>query len=140
MAYKKLRIYTDGGARGNPGPAGIGAVIIETGDEKEKTIKEISNYLGKRTNNEAEYEAIIAALQQAKSLKAEEVEIISDSELVVKQCRGEYKVKDAELAQLFIKIWNLRQGFKKVSFNHVLRTSNKDADRLVNLAIDQALK
>jgi ribonuclease HI len=137
---KKLKIYTDGGARGNPGPAGIGIVIIQVRDGQEKITKQISRYIGEKTNNEAEYQAIITALEQAKGLKAQEIEIISDSELVIRQCQGKYKIKDPELAQLFIKIWNLQQSFKKVNFTHVLRSSNKEADRLVNEAIDKAVE
>jgi len=136
---KKVRIYTDGGARGNPGPAGIGVVVTEIKESGEGTIlKKISKYLGRATNNQAEYEAIIAGLEAAKALKAEEVEVISDSELVVRQCQGKYKIKDPELAKLFVKIWNLRQNFKKITFNHTLRAGNKEADALVNQAIDQA--
>ncbi|MBU0648837.1 ribonuclease HI family protein [Patescibacteria group bacterium] len=135
---KKVRIYTDGGARGNPGPAGIGAVLIELKDGEEgSTVKTISRYLGRATNNQAEYEAIVAGLEAAKALKAEEVEVISDSELVVRQCQGKYKVKDPELAKLFVKVWNLQQNFKKITFDHTLRAGNKEADALVNQAIDR---
>ena len=141
MANKKVRIYTDGGARGNPGPAGIGAVILSLDQGKEgDALAKISNYIGETTNNQAEYKAVIAGLEKAVDLKADEVEVISDSELLVKQCNGEYKVKDPDLAKLFMQVWNLRQSFKTVIFNHTLRTGNKEADRLVNEAIDRAGK
>ncbi len=137
---KKVRIYTDGGARGNPGPAGIGVVILALDQGKEgDTLATISKYLGETTNNQAEYQAVISGLTEAAKLKAQEVEIVSDSELLVKQCNGEYKVKDPDLAKLFMQVWNLQQNFKKVIFNHTLRSGNKEADRLVNEAIDRAL-
>jgi len=136
---KKVRIYTDGGARGNPGPAGIGAVIIDLDQGKEgETLATVSKYIGKTTNNQAEYQAVISGLKEAADLKAQEVEIVSDSELLVKQCNGEYKVKDSDLAKLFMEVYNLQQNFKKIIFNHTLRTGNKEADRLVNEAIDKA--
>lgn len=138
---KKVRIYTDGGARGNPGPAGIGVVVLDLDQGKEgDTLATVSKYLGEATNNQAEYQAVISGLTEAVKLKAQEVEIVSDSELLVKQCRGEYKVKDTDLAKLFMQVWNLQQNFKKVIFNHTLRTGNKEADRLVNEAIDRAGK
>lgn len=129
---KKLTIYTDGGARGNPGPAGIGVFVKDVGEYKE--------YIGKTTNNQAEYKAVILALEKAKELGAEELDFFLDSELVVKQLKREYKVKHPDLAPLFLKVWNLSMGFKKVTFTHVRREQNKEADRLVNEAIDRHLK
>ena len=129
----KLTIYTDGGARGNPGPAGTGIVIKENG----KTVKEYGEYIGETTNNQAEYKALISALKSAQELGAEEVEIFMDSELIVKQVMGEYKVKHPDLAPLFLKLHNLRMGFKKFSITHVRREKNKEADALVNQAIDE---
>ena len=134
---QKLIIYTDGGARGNPGPAGIGAVLK---NEKNEIITEISEYLGVATNNQAEYKAVIAALKKAKTIKEVEVlECFLDSELIVKQLSGEYKVKNQGLIPLFIEIRRLVKNFKKVSFTHVKRELNKDADRLANLAMDSQL-
>jgi len=133
MRYEKLIIHTDGGARNNPGPAGIGAVIY---DEKKNIVKEISEYIGEATNNQAEYKAVIRALEEAKKLGADELEFYLDSELVVRQLNREYKVKNKELAPLFMKVYNLSQGFKKISFQHVIRERNKEADALVNKAID----
>ncbi|PIP16903.1 MAG: ribonuclease H [Candidatus Portnoybacteria bacterium CG23_combo_of_CG06-09_8_20_14_all_37_13] len=118
-----IKVFTDGGARGNPGPAAIGVVI---GD------KNYSKYIGRRTNNQAEYEAIIFALEQAKKLKLQELEINLDSELACKQLNREYKVKDKDLQPLFIKALNLSLDFQKIIFKHIPREQNKKADKLVN--------
>lgn len=126
-------MHTDGGARGNPGPAGIGVVIS---DKSGNIIKEISRKIGKATNNVAEYTALLAGLEEAKKLKVLEIDIYMDSELVVKQLKREYKVRDENLAKLFIKAWNLLCGFKRYSLNHIPREKNKKADKLVNIAID----
>ncbi len=130
----KAILHTDGGARGNPGPAGIGAVV-----EVEGKKHEFKKYIGEATNNQAEYEAIILGLEKAIELNVEEAECLLDSELVVKQLNQEYKVKNKDLAVLFVKVWNLKLKFKKISFRHIYREENKDADRLVNEAIDEAL-
>ena len=132
--YDKLIIFTDGGARGNPGPAGIGAVIK---DENDETVATISEYIGETTNNQAEYRAVAAAIKKARELGARELEFYLDSELVVRQLNREYKVKNKELAPLFVQIYNASLGFRKVSFRHVRREKNKEADKLVNLAIDK---
>jgi ribonuclease HI len=132
----KLQIYTDGGARGNPGPAGIG-VVIWNGNE---LVGRHKKYIGEATNNQAEYQAIILGLEQAKKLGAEELECFLDSELVVKQLNREYKVKDKDLAPLFVRVWNLSLGFKKIIFRHVPREENREADKLVNEAIDHGTK
>ena len=146
MNSKKFIIHTDGGARNNPGPAGIGVVITSPPDpllSKERVpkagevVKEISEYIGETTNNQAEYRAVLRAMEEAKKLDAEELEFYLDSELVVRQLNREYKVKSKELAPLFMKIYNLSQQFKKVTFTHVMRERNKEADRLVNEAIDR---
>jgi len=134
MKYSKLIIYSDGGARGNPGPAGIGAVIY---DEEKNIVHEISEYLGETTNNQAEYRAVIAAIEKLKEFEVEELNFFLDSELVVKQLNGQYKVKNAGLAPLFVKIHNARQSFKKVTFSHVRREYNKEADALANKAMDR---
>jgi ribonuclease HI len=131
----RLVIHTDGGARGNPGPAGIG-VLIEDGDGN--TVLEHSRYLGEATNNQAEYTALIDALEHAKERGADEVDCFLDSELVVKQLNGEYKVKDPELAKLYLKVHNLRCAFRKAVFTHIRREQNKRADRLANDAMDRA--
>lgn len=130
----KLKVHTDGGASGNPGPAGIGVVIY---DDKNKIIAKHSKYIGETTNNQAEYKALILALEEAKKMGAEEVDCCLDSELVVKQMKREYKVKDKDLGLLFIKVWNLSQGFKKITFRHVFREENEEADALVKQAIKE---
>jgi len=134
MKYQKLEIYTDGGARGNPGPAGIG-VVIWHGNELVGTY---SKYIGEATNNQAEYQAIVFALEQAKRLKVEELDIYLDSELITSQLNREFKIKNNELGSLFVKCWNMMIGFKKVKFHHIPREKNREADKLVNKAIDQA--
>lgn len=131
---KKLIIYTDGGARGNPGPSGIGAYIC---DENKQVIAEESEYIGIATNNQAEYKAVILALEKIAPLGAEELCFFLDSELVVKQLKREYKVKNLDLAPLFVKIYNECQKYKKVTFTHIRREFNKEADRLANLAMDK---
>lgn len=130
----KIIIHSDGGARGNPGPAGIGAILNAVDGI---VLAEISQYIGETTNNQAEYKALIVGLEKAKELKAEEVECYLDSELVVKQLNREYKVKNAELAPLFLKVHNLSLAFKKIKFIHVRREYNKEADRLANEAMDR---
>jgi len=133
---KKIIIHSDGGARGNPGPAGIGAVL---NDEKGRVLAEISKFLGETTNNQAEYQALIAGLEKAEELKAEEIECYLDSELVVKQLNREYRVKNAELAPLFLKVHNLSLSFKKIKYIHIRRENNKEADALANAAMDKGL-
>ncbi len=138
---KKITIYTDGGSRGNPGPAAIGVVFS---NEKGQAIKEYSEFLGDDlTNNEAEYEAVIFALKKFKQLfgkkiaQESETELRSDSELLVKQLNGGYKVLDSKIQQLFLTVWNLKLDFKKVKFKLIGREKNQEADRLVNEALDR---
>jgi ribonuclease HI len=129
----KLMINTDGGSRGNPGPAAIGVVIK---DEKGKVLKKEKRCIGKTTNNQAEYQAVVHALEHAKELGGTELEFFLDSELVVKQLKGEYKVKDAGIALQFLKIHNLAINFKKITYKHIRREFNSEADALVNEALD----
>lgn len=126
-------MYSDGGARGNPGPAGIGVVIK---DVDGNIIEEHGEYIGETTNNQAEYQALIKGLELALELGSEEAQCFLDSELVVRQLKQEYKVKEPGLQKLFVKAWNLSQKFKKISFQHVRRELNTEADRLVNNALD----
>ena len=133
----KAIIFTDGGARGNPGPAGIGAVIY---DEHKKVVAEISEFLGVATNNQAEYKALVAAFRKAADLGVKELECYLDSELVVKQLKGEYRVKDKDLALLFLDIHNLSLSFKSISYTHIPRERNKEADRLANEAMDRGTR
>lgn len=135
----KLIIYTDGGARGNPGPAAIGVVFY---NEQQQTIKEYAECIGVATNNEAEYRAVILALKKAKPLlgkekiKQVEIDFKLDSELVVRQLNHQYKIEGENMQKLFIIIWNLLIEFGKVSFAHIPREQNKEADRLLNEALD----
>ena len=126
-------IYTDGGSRGNPGPAAVGAVFI---DESGRVLKEYSHYIGKTTNNQAEYEAVIFALQKAKQLKIKNIELRVDSELIGRQLNGEYKIKDPDLQPLFLKAWNLRLDYDKVDIKIIPREQNRKADKLVNRELD----
>ena len=130
----RIIIFSDGGARGNPGPAGIGAVLY---NEDKKIIAEISHYLGETTNNQAEYRALIAAIKKARELGGQEIVCYLDSELVVKQLNREYKVKNKDLAPLFLEVYNLSLGFQKISFIHIPREQNSVADRLANEAMDR---
>ena len=127
-------IYTDGGARNNPGPAGAG-VVIQDGTKK----VELKKFLGNQTNNWAEYEAIILALSEAKKrgLSGREIEIRSDSELIQRQLTNEYQVKEGTLWPQYIKVHNLLVAhFPHITFVHIPRAQNSEADRLVNEAID----
>jgi len=136
---KKLIIYTDGGSRGNPGPAAIGYVIK---DAAGRTVKGYGEAIGETTNNEAEYRAVIAALQKAKALlggkriKEIEVDVYMDSELVSRHLNHQYKIEEESLFPFFIKIWNLEMDFARVAFHHIPREKNREADRLVNEALD----
>lgn len=132
-----VTIYTDGGARGNPGPAGIGGVVFS---QEGEVLAEVSEYIGKETNNVAEYQALRETLKAAIALGATTVECFLDSQLVVKQMNREYKVKDQTLAQIFLEIHNLTAGLTKVTYTHVRREHNTHADALVNKAIDAAVK
>lgn len=129
----KLYINSDGGARGNPGPAAAGIVIK---NEKGKTMAEFGEYLGEQTNNFAEYSALIAGLKKAKTLGATEVECVLDSELVTKQMRGEYRVREPNLQKLFVQAYNAASTFKKAVYRHTLRHNNTEADRIVNKILD----
>ena len=126
-----FEINVDGACSGNPGPAGVGVVIRKDN----KIIKEISQYIGEATNNIAEYTALIIALEEAKKLKASDLNIFTDSELMYKQIRGEYKLKNEKLKPLFDQVQKLAAGFKSIKLNHVLREKNKDADKLAVDAI-----
>jgi ribonuclease HI len=130
---KTLKLHSDGGARGNPGPAGAGAVLY---DASGTVVAEISRYLGQTTNNQAEYQALILGLEKAVELGAETVACYLDSELIVKQLNGQYKVKHEAMKPLFQQVQTLRLQVP-ASFHHVRREYNKHADALVNQAIDR---
>ena len=135
MKNKKLLLYIDGAARGNPGPAGIGVVVQS---EDKKKIKEFYKYIGEATNNIAEYNALIYGLQEALMLKADEVVINLDSELVAEQINGAYKVKNESLKALFGQALHMLGSFKGFEVRHIEREKNKDADKLANKAINLA--
>lgn len=130
-----INLYTDGGSRGNPGPAGIGAVIL---DENNKVLSEVSEFIGNGTNNQAEYTALIRGLEVALKLNPSKINCYLDSELVVKQLNKEYKVKNPEIKELYNKVLDL-VIFQQVSFSHIPREKNKEADKLVNKALDKHL-
>ncbi len=137
---EKIIVYTDGGSRGNPGPAGAGVVITK---EKGRIIKKYSRDIGIRTNNEAEYEAVIFALQKIRHLFGRRktrdlnIEIRMDSELVCRQLSGKYKIIEEKLFPLFIKVWNLKMDFGKISFVEIPREKNEEADKLANQAMNK---
>ena len=133
MTVKKLVIYTDGASRGNPGPAAIGVVIH---DESGRAAATISQCLGEATNNQAEYRAIIAGLEKALELGATHIELRSDSELVVQQLSGKYRVKNEALKPLSQKVEELRARLSGLSVSYIPREKNKEADKLANQALD----
>jgi len=128
----RLTIYTDGACKGNPGPAAIGVVVK---DDSQKEVARISEYIGYATNNKAEYRAVIAALDKAMKLEADELVLYIDSELVVRQLNGRYKVKSCSILPLYTKANELLKGFKKVSIIHVNREQNTEADMLASTAL-----
>jgi ribonuclease HI len=129
-----LIAHTDGGARGNPGPAGYGVVIH---DEKGNKVAALSQYLGKQTNNFAEYQALIGALEYAVQHGPKALKVISDSELMVRQIKGIYKVKDATLRDLHGRASQLIRQLQWFNIEHVLRGNNREADELANAAMDK---
>jgi ribonuclease HI len=142
---KELVVFTDGGARGNPGPAGIGvAIYLNDGGavdpEKMTLLKTIKKYIGEATNNVAEYTALLTAMETASELDFKDLKCVLDSELVVKQLNGEYRIKEPSLQVLASKIKALSKNFNSVTFTHIRREKNKLADQLVNEAIDEAQK
>ncbi len=133
MNVKRVIICVDGAARGNPGPAAIGATIK---DERGRLIARISRRIGTTTNNQAEYRAIIAALEQAIRLGAKQVEVNSDSELAVKQINGKYRVKKAALKPLYQQVKQLQDLLESFTITHIPRRQNTEADKLANKALD----
>ncbi len=131
-----LILNADGGARGNPGPAGAGAVLSLAGGEVVARLKE---YLGEATNNVAEYRGLILGLEAARARGCRSLEVRLDSELIVRQLNGQYKVKSPHLKPLYERAKRLLQDFEAVSIVHVRRELNHEADKLVNQAIDEAL-
>jgi ribonuclease HI len=133
---KRLVLYTDGASRGNPGPAALAVKIL---DENGCVLQRFSKFLGKRTNNEAEYEALIAGLRLAGSFTGGQVQCFSDSELVVKQLNGEYEVRNARLEDLWLKVRDLQKRFREVRFHYVPREDKnvQGVDRQANRILDR---
>jgi ribonuclease HI len=133
----RLTLYSDGGARGNPGPAAIAFLIL---NENDQILKTCSRCVGERTNNQAEYEALIAALETALTMGAEDITCHLDSELVTKQLTGEYRVKNEELIVLWNRARELKGNFKQIRFVKVPRTNSfiQEADKLVNLTLNRS--
>jgi ribonuclease HI len=130
---EKLVVNVDGGARGNPGPAAIAAVVQDAGGG---VLEERGERIGSATNNVAEYRALLLGIERAAALGASEVELVGDSELIVRQVKGEYKVKDATLRELHAQAKRALGAFDRWSIRHVRREQNAEADRLVNEALD----
>jgi ribonuclease HI len=128
-------VNVDGGSRGNPGPAAVG-VVVQDGDGE--VLEEVAERIGRATNNVAEYRALLLGIERARELGASELELIGDSELIVRQVKGEYKVKDAALRELHAEATRALEGFEEWSIRHVPRERNSEADSLVNRALDGA--
>jgi ribonuclease HI len=133
---KQIEIYIDGASKGNPGPAGIGVIICQEG----RVLKNVSNYIGETTNNFAEYTALLHALEEALIIKAERVQIYSDSQLLCRQLTKEYKVKSPNILGLYERAVRLMSAFKEISISHIPRENNVGADKLATQAVKQALK
>ena len=132
----KARLFTDGGSRGNPGPAAYGFVL----EAEDGTVLDAQGEaIGVATNNVAEYSALVAGLERAAEVGVDELEVVSDSELLVKQMRGEYKVKNKALQELFLDASRLARRIQRVKYTAVRREHNELADSLVNEALDQAM-
>lgn len=130
----KLTVMSDGASRGNPGPAGAGAVLL---DDQGRVVREISRYLGPSTNNQAEYSALILALEAALELGADSLDVALDSELVVRQLNGTYRVRHPALVPYHQRVRALLSRFPRVTIRHVPREHNRRADELANRAIDE---
>jgi ribonuclease HI len=135
-AVSRLRLYSDGAARGNPGPAGAGAVLVEPNGQ---VVERIGKYLGIQTNNFAEYMGLLLGLRRAKELGVQEVEVYADSELMIRQLGGRYQVKSLSLRPLYEEALELINGFSRVKLVHVPREMNSAADEMSNRAIDEEL-
>jgi ribonuclease HI len=136
VAVEKVVVHVDGGARGNPGPAAVGAVVT---DPDGSLLAEKGVYIGEATNNVAEYRAVLLGLELAREAGAREVELVNDSELVARQIGGQYKVKHAGLKPLFLDTMRELREFDAWTVRNVRRESNERADELVNEALDEAL-
>jgi len=135
-ARKRVRVYSDGAARGNPGPAGAGAVVV---NEAGAAVAEIGRYLGEQTNNVAEYQGLLLGLRHALEYGATEVEVLADSQLLIRQLAGVYRVRNAGLMPLYEEAKRLLKRFRKVELRHIPREMNSAADEMSNRAIDERL-
>lgn len=135
--HARLRVYSDGAARGNPGLAGAGAVLTTPEGE---VVERLGRFLGVQTNNVAEYTALLLGLERAKELGATEVDVLADSELMIRQLEGRYQVKAPGLKPLFEKARALLRGFPKTTLQHIPRAQNADADEMSNRAIDERME
>jgi ribonuclease HI len=132
---RRVLIYTDGAARGNPGPAGLGAILRDA--ETGKVLAELARFLGVRTNNYAEWSAVEDALREALRMGADQVDLRMDSQLVARQITGRYRVKHPDLKPIHSRVMAMLGELKGYTVGHVPRELNKDADRLSNVAIDE---
>lgn len=131
-----IRIFCDGGSRGNPGPAGIGAVLLDASHEPATVIGTVSETIGIATNNVAEYQALVSGLELAEAFGARRIEVRADSQLLIRQLEGRYRVKNAGLQPLYRRVMILLEAYAEVDLAHVYREDNVEADALVNLALD----
>ncbi len=131
-----IRIFCDGGSRGNPGPAGIGAVVLDASHEPAAVIGTVSETIGIATNNVAEYQALVSGLELAEPFGARRIEVRADSQLLIRQLEGRYRVKNAGLQPLYRRAMTLLKAYAEVDLAHVYREDNVEADALVNLALD----
>ena len=136
MKTERVNIYIDGAARGNPGEAGIGLIIKDTQGQR---IKSLYKYIGRATNNIAEYTALVYGLQEALILGLKDVVVHSDSELLVKQLNSEYRVKNSNLKPYYEQFLHLKTGLNKLEVKQIRREENKESDRLANQAIDSRI-
>ncbi len=135
-AYLRLRLYSDGAARGNPGPAGAGAVLVEPSGQ---VVDKLGKFLGHQTNNYAEYMGLLLGLKRARELGVSEVEVFADSELMIRQLSGRYQVKSPSLRTLYVETLGLLNEFERVKLMHVPREMNRAADEMSNRAIDERM-
>lgn len=137
-ARRTLRIFCDGGSRGNPGPAAVGAVILDASEEPPAVLGTVSETIGIATNNVAEYTALIRGLEEAAAFGADRVEVRADSQLLIRQLEGRYRVKHPALLPLYQQARRLLGSYSEVDLLHVRREQNTEADALVNAALDAA--
>ncbi len=137
-AVRTIRIFCDGGSRGNPGPAGIGAVVLDVSNEPPTVLAMVSETIGIATNNVAEYQALVSGLETAADFGATRIEVRADSQLLIRQLEGRYRVKNAGLQPLYRRAMELLRAYDEVDLQHVYREENTAADSLVNAALDAA--